>query len=345
MRLDSAAWKEALENLERRWFAPLGAQLKKGRIRQLVIATVADGRSHQWSVSRMNLWRWWRRAGLRSTAMHRPLMNPARIVEREVPPAAFEKLRASGLHPVMARIYAARGVLDASQLDTPLTGLLAFDHLLNCAAMAVVLANAIAAEKRLLIVADYDADGATACAVGMLGLQSFGAKVEYLVPNRFEYGYGLTPEIVRLAARRQPDFLITVDNGIASVEGVEEARTSRHPGADHRSSSSGRATARRGLHRQSQSARMHLSEQAPGRGRRDVLCARRVARRIATSRLVQPAQGAQPCGVARPGRARYCRRRRAPGRQQSHPCRPGIAARPRRTRTRRHRCAVPRRRT
>ena len=153
------------------------------------------------------------------------VMNHARIVEREVPLAAFEKLRASGLHPVMARIYAARGVLDPSQLDTPLTGLLAFDHLLNCAAMAVVLANAIAAEKRLLIVADYDADGATACAVGMLGLRSFGAKVEYLVPNRFEYGYGLTPEIVRLAARRQPDFLITVDNGIASVEGVEEANT------------------------------------------------------------------------------------------------------------------------
>ena len=72
MHLDPAAWKDALENLEQRWFAPLGAQLKKGRIRQLVIATVADGRSHQWSVSRMNLWRWWRRAGLRSTPMHRP---------------------------------------------------------------------------------------------------------------------------------------------------------------------------------------------------------------------------------------------------------------------------------
>jgi single-stranded-DNA-specific exonuclease len=89
--------------------------------------------------------------------------------------------------------------------------------------MANLLADAIAAGKRLLIVADYDADGATACAVGMLGLRSFSAKVEYLVPNRFEYGYGLTPEIVKLAAGRKPDFLITVDNGIASVEGVEEA--------------------------------------------------------------------------------------------------------------------------
>jgi single-stranded-DNA-specific exonuclease len=149
--------------------------------------------------------------------------NPPRIREREVPSAALGKLRASGLHPVLAKIYASRGVLEISQLDTSLAGLLPFDPLLNCAAMAALLADAIAAQKRLLIIADYDADGATACAVGMLGLQSFGAKVEYLVPNRFEYGYGLTPEIVKLAAGRKPDFLITVDNGIASVEGVEEA--------------------------------------------------------------------------------------------------------------------------
>ena len=151
------------------------------------------------------------------------MSDSTRILEREVPAAAFEKLRASGLPPQLAKIYASRGVTEAAQLDTSLGGLLPIDPLLNCAAMAVLLADAIDAEKRLLIVADYDADGATACAVGMLGLQSFGAKVEYLVPNRFEYGYGLTPEIVKLAAARKPDFLITVDNGIASVEGVEEA--------------------------------------------------------------------------------------------------------------------------
>ena len=153
----------------------------------------------------------------------RIVSDPARILEREVPPVAFETLRAGGVHPVLARIYASRGVREISQLKTSLAGLLPFDPLLNCAAMASLLADAIAADRRLLIVADYDADGATACAVGMLGLQGFGAKVEYLVPNRFEYGYGLTPEIVRLAAERKPDFLITVDNGIASVEGVEEA--------------------------------------------------------------------------------------------------------------------------
>ena len=86
-----------------------------------------------------------------------------------------------------------------------------------------MLADAIAAGKRLLIVADYDADGATACAVGMRALGAMGAKVEFIVPNRFEYGYGLTPEIVALAAQRNPHIIITVDNGIASVEGVAEA--------------------------------------------------------------------------------------------------------------------------
>ena len=147
-----------------------------------------------------------------------------RIRERHVPEAAFAALRDGGLHPVLARIYAARGVREATQLDKSLSAMLPLDRLLNCAAMGSLLAEAIAAGKRLLIVADYDADGATACAVGMLGLQQLGAKVEYLVPNRFEFGYGLTPEIVRLAAARKPDILITVDNGIASADGVEEAR-------------------------------------------------------------------------------------------------------------------------
>lgn len=151
------------------------------------------------------------------------MTNLPRIVERPVPAVAFENLRAAGMHPVLAKIYAARGVLGVTQLDTALTGLMPFDSLLNCSAMAAFLADAIAAGKRLLIVADYDADGATACAVGMLGLRGLGAHVEYLVPNRFEFGYGLTPEIVQLAAAREPDILITVDNGIASVEGVDEA--------------------------------------------------------------------------------------------------------------------------
>jgi len=150
-------------------------------------------------------------------------MSVPRIVTRNVPQAAFDLLSASGMHPILARIYAARGISGAQQLDTSFNGLAPFERLRNCVTMAQLLADAIAAKQRLLIVADYDADGATACALGMIALQSFGAQVEYLVPNRFEYGYGLTPEIVALAAARRPDFLITVDNGIASIDGVAAA--------------------------------------------------------------------------------------------------------------------------
>ena len=150
-------------------------------------------------------------------------MNAARIEVRPVPPQAFERLRTSGLPAVMARVFAARGVADPRQLDTSLSGLVPVAQLRNAEAMASRLADAISANQRLLIVADYDADGATACALAWTALTSLGAQVEYLVPNRFEYGYGLTPEIVALAAERKPDFLITVDNGIASVEGVAEA--------------------------------------------------------------------------------------------------------------------------
>jgi single-stranded-DNA-specific exonuclease len=150
-------------------------------------------------------------------------MTVPRIATRDVPQAALEQLLATGMPALLARIYAARGVTQVRQLDTSLAGLLPLESLKHCAAMAAMLADAIAAQKRLLIVADYDADGATACAVGITALRAFGANVNYLVPNRFDFGYGLTPEIVRQAAAGKPDFLITVDNGIASVEGVEEA--------------------------------------------------------------------------------------------------------------------------
>ena len=131
---------------------------------------------------------------------------------------------AAGSHPLFARIYAARGVVDPLELATDFTRLHPPDAMLNLKRMATLLADAIAARARLVIVADYDADGATACAVGMRALRAFGAQVQYLVPNRFEHGYGLTPEIVRLAhASSRPDVLITVDNGIASVDGVAEA--------------------------------------------------------------------------------------------------------------------------
>ncbi|HSM98187.1 MAG TPA: single-stranded-DNA-specific exonuclease RecJ [Gallionella sp.] len=145
------------------------------------------------------------------------------IIPRSIPAAAAQHLRDSGYSPALAKIFAARGITDSKQLDTTLAGLLPFDNLKNAREMARLLADAIAAKKQLMVIADYDADGATACAVAVRGLRSFGAQIDFIVPNRFEYGYGLTPEIVRLAAQKNPDILITVDNGIASVEGVAEA--------------------------------------------------------------------------------------------------------------------------
>lgn len=145
------------------------------------------------------------------------------IVQRTCSDAAQQQLIGSGLSPLLARIFAARGISQIAQLDTDLQQLLPFTQLKNIREMGCLLADAIAAHKSILIVADYDADGATACAVAMRGLSMLGARVDFIVPNRFEYGYGLTPEIVHLAQRSGPDILLTVDNGIASVEGVAEA--------------------------------------------------------------------------------------------------------------------------
>jgi single-stranded-DNA-specific exonuclease len=125
---------------------------------------------------------------------------------------------------LLARIYAGRGVEDTAELDDAFERLHGLDEMLNLRQMAQLLADAIRSEARLLIIADYDADGATACAVGIRALRAFGAQVAYLVPNRFEFGYGLTPELARVAyEKHRPHVLITVDNGIASIDGVLEA--------------------------------------------------------------------------------------------------------------------------
>ena len=145
------------------------------------------------------------------------------IVERPIDHAARDRLVAAGMDPRLARIYAARGVGTAEDLATKLAALIAPAKLDRVEEAARHLADAIANGERLLIVADYDADGATACAVGVRALRAMRAKVEYLVPNRAEHSYGLTPEIVREAHARSPAWLITVDNGIAAVEGIEEA--------------------------------------------------------------------------------------------------------------------------
>ncbi len=147
-----------------------------------------------------------------------------RIVTRTVPVRAASMLEQAGVHPLLARLYAARGIKEKSELATRLDALLPPDPLAGAREAAAMLADAIATKKRILIVADYDCDGATACAVGLRALRAFGAVVDYLVPNRFDTGYGLSPEVVRIAAERKPDLIVTVDNGIASVEGVAEAK-------------------------------------------------------------------------------------------------------------------------
>ncbi len=147
-----------------------------------------------------------------------------RISVRPCPFRTSELLRQGGVHPVLARVYAARGLLDVRELASELAALAPPGGLKHIDNAAVFLADAIAANKNMTIVADYDCDGATACAVALRGLRAMGARVDYIVPDRVVHGYGLTPEIVELAVReKNPDVIITVDNGIASVEGVLEA--------------------------------------------------------------------------------------------------------------------------
>ena len=129
------------------------------------------------------------------------------------------------LPPLLTRLYAARGVLSQDELDKGLARLIPYQQLKGIDAAVDLLVTALQQRQRILIVGDFDADGATASTVGVLGLRLLGAAhVDYLVPNRFEYGYGLTPEIVKVALERQPDLLMTVDNGISSVEGVAAAK-------------------------------------------------------------------------------------------------------------------------
>ncbi|MEY4755317.1 MAG: hypothetical protein RJA34_215 [Pseudomonadota bacterium] len=148
-----------------------------------------------------------------------------KIVPRDIPPRAVWALEQNGVHPLLARLYAARGVTSKNELDDGLALLLPPASLKGAQEAAVLLANAMAQHKRLCIVADYDCDGATACAVGVRGLRLLGAQqVSYLVPDRVVDGYGLTPPIAQRVKDCGADVLITVDNGIASLEGVAAAK-------------------------------------------------------------------------------------------------------------------------
>lgn len=133
------------------------------------------------------------------------------------------QLTSAGMHPLLAQLLVARGVSAQHEVDSGLKHLIPPDQLLNSNWMAQQLVECITQQRKILVVGDYDADGATATAVAVKGLRGMGAQVDFLVPNRFEYGYGLTPEIVNLAQQFSPEVILTVDNGIASVDGVARA--------------------------------------------------------------------------------------------------------------------------
>lgn len=151
------------------------------------------------------------------------MISSANILTRTYSPDNVEQLQRQGFSPVMARLLAGRDIPSAEQLGGELSDLIPPDQLLGIQQMARLLADAIQQQQKILIIGDYDCDGATATALGLKALRRMGAVVDFLVPNRFEYGYGLSPEIVQLAKQSDPHWIITVDNGIASVAGVETA--------------------------------------------------------------------------------------------------------------------------
>lgn len=150
------------------------------------------------------------------------MIAPPRILQREFDQTNEHAL--GDLHPILKRIYLSRSITSSKELELGLNQLIPPEKLAGIEDAVEILVEAISADASILIVGDFDADGATSCALGVLALRAMGARhVAYIVPNRFEFGYGLTPEIVKLAAPAQPDLIITVDNGISSHEGIEEA--------------------------------------------------------------------------------------------------------------------------
>ncbi len=151
------------------------------------------------------------------------------IRQRASDPLAQQALAQSGVHPVLAKVFAARGVRTREELDESLEALARPGQMANLAQAAAWLGKTIQDNKKILVVADYDADGATACAVAIRGLKRFGAHVDFLVPDRFTFGYGLTPALidhaVKVHAHEPIDLIITVDNGISSVAGVAHAKS------------------------------------------------------------------------------------------------------------------------
>ena len=147
-----------------------------------------------------------------------------RVVQRPLSPDLLTQFPSQ--HPLLSRLYISRGVKSESELELSLSELLSFQDLKGIGAAINLLQQALLLQQRILIIGDFDADGATSSALAMKALAGFGARnVGYLVPNRFQFGYGLTPEIVEVAKQKQPDLIVTVDNGISSLEGVAAAKS------------------------------------------------------------------------------------------------------------------------
>ena len=147
-----------------------------------------------------------------------------RVVQRPLSPDLLTQFPSQ--HPLLSRLYVSRGVKSESELELSLSELLSFQDLKGIGAAINLLQQALLLQQRILIIGDFDADGATSSALAMKALAGFGARnVGYLVPNRFQFGYGLTPEIVEVAKQKQPDLIVTVDNGISSLEGVAAAKS------------------------------------------------------------------------------------------------------------------------
>jgi single-stranded-DNA-specific exonuclease len=257
-------------------------------------------------------------------------------IVRRIVPAAAKALAATGLNPVLARVFASRGVASADELALGLSTLPGFATMKGIVPAATRLADAILRGEKIVIIADYDADGATACAVGMRGLAMMGAVVDFLVPNRFEYGYGLTPEIVAAAAAAAPRLIVTVDNGIASHDGVTAAaeRGIEVLITDHHLPAATLPAPRSSSIPISRDA---LSRQASRRSGCHLLRAHRHPCRIAGTRPLHRAGRAQSREAARPRRPGHRGRRRVSRPDQpdarragtrAHPCRPRAARHP-----------------
>ncbi len=145
--------------------------------------------------------------------------------EKIIDSKIYNSLVSKGINPVLSSLFASRGISSIDDIDYKLDKLLSPDLLKSVKDASNLLISKIDRKDKIIIIGDYDADGATATACGYLGLKKFGADVDFIVPNRFKFGYGLTPEIVDLAYKKKPELIITVDNGIASIEGVKKANS------------------------------------------------------------------------------------------------------------------------